>query len=319
MATTTRTPSILMVGRTPPPIGGVTQCVADLTKTLREGGTLVRPLEVGYASRLLRQWPGVLRHNTLALAHLSRFSRLAPFSAVAQLVRSPIWAVMHGGSFVQEWEELNRVQRKHARKRLACFARLLVTNADLAALVTDSVGLEPPTLVSPTCAATLPTRSSATRKQRAVVACFEGRELYGLEIAVGAIERLHSDGVADLSLAILLYGPSADSLELECGTLPWVEVHRNRTRTDVHALIAESTVFLRPTSTDGDSLLLREAQALGTRCIASKAAPRPEAVETCGRSIAEFRRAYASGGLFSDGAGLGRPIDDVVLEGITPS
>ena len=44
-------------------------------------------------------------------------------------------------------------------------------------------------------------------------------------------------------------------------------------------MLAGAGVFLRPTSWDGDSVIVREALALGARVIASDLAPRPAGVE----------------------------------------
>lgn len=45
------------------------------------------------------------------------------------------------------------------------------------------------------------------------------------------------------------------------------------------AVIEASDLFLRPTLADGDAVTVREARALGRRCLASDAAPRPASIQ----------------------------------------
>jgi glycosyltransferase involved in cell wall biosynthesis len=87
----------------------------------------------------------------------------------------------------------------------------------------------------------------------------------------------------DARLWILAYdqdGPELARLRESVSDLQWVELSLNLTGADVTAALARSEVFLRPTDWDGDSIIVREALAVGTRVVASDVSARPR-VSSC--------------------------------------
>jgi glycosyltransferase involved in cell wall biosynthesis len=86
--------------------------------------------------------------------------------------------------------------------------------------------------------------------------------------------------------------------------LDWVEMSLNLSVPEVTAALARSEVFLRPTDWDGDSVIVREALAVGARVVATDVSARPAGVELSGRSGQELAHAVLRSGRVSDGAGL---------------
>ena len=108
----------------------------------------------------------------------------------------------------------------------------------------------------------------------------EGRDLYGLDLTLDLVERLRGrfpqlgcvlwfSGVEDRAHWERLWESAGqrglrEALHVAHGGLP-----------EIHPLFRRAEVFLRPTVSDGDSVSVREALALGTPVVASDAATRP--------------------------------------------
>ena len=114
-----------------------------------------------------------------------------------------------------------------------------------------------------------------------------------------------------------MYGPRTldrARLEADLSEIPWAKVWNELSPQRLASLVASSSALLRPTDRDGDSLIIREAIALGTRVIASDVSPRPAGVEVAERTPTALYRALSEGGSKSTGAGLGDPVDLALLE-----
>jgi len=107
-----------------------------------------------------------------------------------------------------------------------------------------------------------------------------GVDLYGFDLAIEAVGRLRSE-FPSVGLVLVVPNPlPADYHErltarvdaMGCG--PHV-LFVTRGLEDASRLWAGSRLYLRPTTTDGDSLAVHEALDLGVPVIASDAAPRP--------------------------------------------
>ncbi|HVP39852.1 MAG TPA: glycosyltransferase family 4 protein [Candidatus Saccharimonadales bacterium] len=126
----------------------------------------------------------------------------------------------------------------------------------------------------------------------------EGRDLYGLDLTLDLVERLRGrfpglgcvlcfSGIRDAQhWERLLEGAERRGLRdalFTVGGLP-----------EIHPLFRRVDACLRPTLSDGDSVAVREALALGTPVVASDAAPRPPACFTFrSGDAADFARATA--------------------------
>jgi glycosyltransferase involved in cell wall biosynthesis len=156
-----------------------------------------------------------------------------------------------------------------------------------------------------------PTASSAgaslDRDPHAIsVATNAGQWYYHADLAVEAVRQVRQEW-PDATLRILAYGddgPDMVRLRASVADLPWVTLSFDARPDEVAAALSASGVFLRPTSWDGDSLVVREAQAAGARVVASDTCPRAAGAELAELDAGAFARAILHGGRVSDGAGL---------------
>ena len=107
------------------------------------------------------------------------------------------------------------------------------------------------------------------------------RDVYGVETIALVADRL-AERDEMICLIMMLSQPPADRVELrylESRTVRMRAALGDRFHLAVGEpalpIIAQSSVFLRPTISDGDSIAVREALALGVPVVASDAAPRP--------------------------------------------
>ncbi|UCG57957.1 MAG: glycosyltransferase [Phycisphaerales bacterium] len=114
----------------------------------------------------------------------------------------------------------------------------------------------------------------------------EGIDLYGLDLSIELVRRLIEHGVSGVSLIFavscnaadnLLYGKAKrliETLQLD-GHFCLYDGP-----VDFAALMTQCDIVLRPTSSDGDALTVREALYFGIPVIASDAVERPEGTIT---------------------------------------
>lgn len=136
------------------------------------------------------------------------------------------------------------------------------------------------------------------------------RSLYGVPLALDAVRLLRSRGY-DVHITVLRYGGEIASDPLVEG--PWIEVRSHVAPDRMGQLLANHSALLRPTTTDGDSMIVREALSLGIRVIASEVVPRPAGVELCDLAPDKIADALLFGAPVSSGKGLGRPVIDHLL------
>ncbi|MBI5836742.1 MAG: glycosyltransferase family 4 protein [Candidatus Eisenbacteria bacterium] len=147
----------------------------------------------------------------------------------------------------------------------------------------------------------------------------EGRDLYGLDHTLRLAGRLRKrfpglgcvlwfSGVEDAAHWDRLWDEAGradlrDSVFVGRGGLP-----------EIHPLFRRADVYVRPTVSDGDSVSVREALALGTPVVASDAAPRPGACVTYRTGDADALERAVLGVLEDVGAARARvrrePVED---------
>jgi glycosyltransferase involved in cell wall biosynthesis len=200
---------------------------------------------------------------------------------------------------------------------LECFDAVWTTNEMSREVVTDHFA-GPTKLVSPYS----PGGTSATRDETragdlvASLFCYRGDPLYGAELAVEAVRLLRAGGYPWHLNVVAYGGPTSESERLreQVRGLPWVRYRAELSEGECQELLTASTLLLRPTSTDGDAMIVREALAIGCRVLASSVVPRPRSVELVDvRTPQAWAAAITSGGRVSTGDGLGEPVDVVLL------
>lgn len=143
---------------------------------------------------------------------------------------------------------------------------------------------------------------------------YSGKELYGIDLALQIVDGLRAQGDELRTWTLAMYGtPHVEMDRLERAAKErGVTVLRDLSPSMMKSLLSKTELLLRPTSADGDAMVVREAIAYGCRVIASDVAPRPKGVETVQGEAAAWLQAVQHGGLLSTGVGTGEPIDRVV-------
>jgi hypothetical protein len=148
---------------------------------------------------------------------------------------------------------------------------------------------------------------AAQRSPHAVsLATNAGLPHYNADLAIDAM-RLVREEWPDARLRVLAYGHDGEHLarlRRAVAREAWVELTFDASPAEVSSVLHGSGVFLRPTSWDGDSVIVREALAAGCRVVATRTAPRPAGVELADADPRSIAGAVLHGGALSTGAGL---------------
>ena len=295
---------VLLLGDWPPPHGGVAIHVRQLHDFLRQQGVEVSVLDVGKGARPdpdvtpCRTAPSLVR----ALAKASPDAVLHvhtsgnnPKSWALALLAGALHRV-HGGRAVITLHSgllpgflaASALNRRLAKSALAPYARVIaVSPAVRDALVAiglapEAICVQPAFLASQVKAGEVPEGFPAIRARRfpLLAMAHHPSKVYGRALAFAALARLR-ERYPDVGL--VLFGPAtsapevdADARALEVEGL--IERLGDLDHEQALGVIARADVFLRPTSADGDAISVREALALGVRCVASDAAVRPKGV-----------------------------------------
>lgn len=303
-------------GRMPPPVGGVTRSAEHLLVALRINSIRVVAIDPGKpTSAVVAALRALTRPCALSIFNFSStqtIGRLVSYLAMALPHRAIAFVHAH-----QSFETASHDSQKALRRYLARFDEVWTTNRFIAEFLCACGVEQEVRLVSPSSSQVGPVSSVTTvqRYPRIAVAAWRGLDLYGADLAIQAVGRYRAAGF-DAELDLLLYGgldPEGHKL-LELAALhSWVTVHRELSESDVSSLLTESAILLRPTDTDGDSMLVREAVRMGLRVIATDVAHRPAGVELVERGVEPIFLALVNGAPKSTGEGLGQPVDIVTM------
>jgi glycosyltransferase involved in cell wall biosynthesis len=298
---------VVQVGAYPPPYGGVTVHLMRLHDHLRavgiestildlsatdKGVAGVRPLDWPAAVALLERSPRTIVHfHNFEAGHAGVYERLAR--------RHVAVLSLHNERFPAELGRLGALRRRRALaqlRRLHCVVVDSEHSLELARglwgagvemrVIPEFIapGAVPPLEHPALCA--LRRRSTLLLASNAWRLCMhEGQDLYGLDLAVETVRRLVHDHGLDVGLAFLLPGGEAGDasgylarmrrliadLRLEQRVLIVTDPIE-----EASSLWREADVVLRATNTDGNSLSVLEALAVGTPVVASDCVPRPE-------------------------------------------
>jgi glycosyltransferase involved in cell wall biosynthesis len=289
-------------------VGGVHASHRQLTQALRAEGYAVAYVDTGAAGRAARSVPTWWRRRTLHLFHLTRLWRAVVLAPLFVVLPGRTVVVLHSGSTLQQVRRLGGPGATVLRLALHAYDEIWAVNDEIREVLPvslrDRVRVVTPFV--PTAAD--PTRPARPRDAHAVsVATNAGLPHYHAELAVEAVRTVREGDWPDASLRVLAYGHDGEHLARLRATvapLDWVTLTFDEPGEEVRAVLASSGVFLRPTAWDGDSVIVREALAAGTRVVASDTAPRPPGVELTALDAAAMATAMVRGGRPSDGSGL---------------
>jgi glycosyltransferase involved in cell wall biosynthesis len=289
----------------PGPMGGVTSSVEDLTEALRAAGHEVRYVPTGSMPRALRALPGLWRRRSLHMFHITRLGRAVELAPLFALLPGRTVLILHSGGVRRQIEAQQLWRALLLKLSLRAYNQIWVVNADIGRALPRHV-FGRVRVVSPFIPQAPEKRWPAREAHLLTVATNSGLAHYHAELAVQAVRAVRREW-PDARLWILAYdrdGPELDRLRELVSDLSWVDLSLNLPAEEVSAALARSEVFLRPTDWDGDSIMVREALAVGTRVVASDVIARPAGVELSGLSGAELASAILRPVRVSDGAGL---------------
>ncbi len=114
--------------------------------------------------------------------------------------------------------------------------------------------------------------------------CYEGKDLYGFDLALQALQKLKKEINKDVVLLASINGVNSEKLHQKIrdyvvkNSLSSNTFFIYENLPEIWPIYIVSNVFIRPTCTDGSSLSVKEANWFETSVIASDAVPRPEGV-----------------------------------------
>jgi glycogen synthase len=293
---------ILLIGDYPPPPGGIAVHVQQLHTAFRRAGVSSRVLDIGAGGRpdpevvRVRSKPKFLKalveHATegwLLHVHTSGNNAKAwlvagAVATVARACGAPAVLTLHSGL-------LPRLLRRRGPRLLAGaaarpFDRIVAVSQPVADAMRQADASDGQVVVYPAfCASevrpgTPPAPLAQVRAEHdpLLAMAHHPSSIYGRDVMFAALtqaaERFPRIGLA-------LFGPGTD----ERGCQEDLDAYGVRER--IHllgpidhgaalAVIAQSDAFVRPTRADGDSVSVREALAMGVRCLASDVTARPQ-------------------------------------------
>lgn len=287
-------------------VGGVFSAHHQLTDALRREGHEVRYVDTGSARRATAQLPR-LWHRALHVFHITRLWRAMVMAPVFAVLRGRTVLVLHSGSTDRQIEVLSAPMAATAALCLRAYDEIWAVTGQIRNALPAALQQRVTVVRFPAVPLPVPPGSDNRRDPHDIsVATNAGRWYYHADLAVEAVRLVRSEW-PDARLHILAYGDDGADLgrlrALIAGE-PWIDLTFDAAPSEVAATLAHSGVFLRPTSWDGDSLIVREAQGLGARVVASDVCPRALGVELAPLEADAMAEAILRGGRPSDGAGL---------------
>lgn len=287
-------------------VGGVLTSHRQLSQALREAGHDVRYVDTGSLRRAARALPPVLARRCLHLFHITRLWRAIVLAPLFTTVRGRTVLVLHSGSTSGQVREMGRSRRLALRVALRAYDEIWAVN-DAIRDVLPARLIDRVVVVVPFDETLAPAGDQGARDPHALaLATNAGLPHYNAELGLEAAKVIRQTW-PDATLHILAYGndgPALSRLRASVRGHDWATVTFDLSPRETSEVLQHAGCLLRPTSWDGDSVIVREALASGARVVASDCAPRPKGVELAPLTVAGFAEAVLTGGLPSDGTGL---------------
>ncbi|MGN6753747.1 MAG: hypothetical protein ACTHJJ_14485 [Intrasporangium sp.] len=287
-------------------VGGVLTSHTQLTRQLREAGHDVRYVDTGSPRRATDALSRVATRSALHLFHITRLWRAIVLAPVFAALRGRTALVLHSGSTAGQVRGMGRPMRALLQVALHAYDEIWAVNDEIRALLPASLRSRT-VVVVPFDDTALPVVDGADRDPHALaLATNAGLAHYNADLGVEAAHMVR-DRWPDATLHILAYGndgPDLARLRDQVVDEPWVTLTFDLPPGEISRVLRRSGCLLRPTSWDGDSVIVREALASGARVVASDRAPRPKGVELAPLTAEGTAEAVLEGGRPSDGAGL---------------
>jgi glycosyltransferase involved in cell wall biosynthesis len=266
----------------------------------------VRYVDTGAPTRALRAVPDFATRRALHLFHITRLWRAIILAPVFAVLRGRTVVVLHSGSTQRQLDTMRLGLQWALRTALLAYDEIWAVNDEIGAVLPAKLR-DRVTVVTPFDMVTAGTAGRGAREPHAMaLATNSGQEHYNAKLGIEAARLIRAEW-PDATLVILGYGsdgPELDSLRALVAAEPWVSVHFDLSPVDVTAVLNRVGTFLRPTSWDGDSVIVHEAIECGARVVASDVSPRPRGVELARLNAQALADAVLYGGAMSDGSRL---------------
>ncbi|WP_460932144.1 glycosyltransferase [Phycicoccus ginsengisoli] len=289
-------------------MGGVTAVVTETTSELRSRGVRVRQANTASLGGIARAIPYVWERRSVHVLHITRLWRSTVLAPLFAVLPGTTVLVLHSGSARAQLAGMPALLRHVVLTGLRAYQVILPVNGDVVSELPAGLRRRATVVVPRRIQAVgRPGPGTPTVPHRLAVATNSGLPHYRAAVAVRAAELVRRSW-PDAELVILAYDretPALQDLRRQVAELPWVRVEMNLSEAAVREELEAAEVFLRPTSWDGDALIVREALMAGARVVASDTSPRPAGVELTAPTPEAFAAAVLEGGAPSDGAGLG--------------
>ncbi len=296
---------VLLVGDWPPPLGGIAVHLQQLYRHLKDSGVTVAVLDVGKGGHSCAdvtpaRTPAALARAVRAYAkegytihlHTSGNNRKSWLLAlaVAQLAGSaPRVLTVHSG-LAASFLARSLLHRGLSFATCASYDRVVAVSEAVAdalrqaSVPRDLVLVQAAFLPGAVQVGQPPEGFAAARSRRAPLLSYAHHpsKVYGREVMFRAL-KMFSARYPDVGLAVFGPGAGAEDFWAEARLAKaegLLEVYGELPHDQALAIVAASDAFVRPTTADGDAVSVREALSLGTRCVASDAAARPDGVAT---------------------------------------
>jgi glycosyltransferase involved in cell wall biosynthesis len=297
---------VLLIGVLPPTIGGVSIHMQRLAEYVSRNGFVVNACDL-YTNDMSEAAPSnnltvfsgkgvrgklrllsALRHKA-DIAHIHLSTGRNVFSVCLLLLYASFFCrtfiTIHSGSFPDELNSMRRIRRaalinsfKRCNK-VICVSNTIADAAKNHGLPQAKIRVIP-AFIPPSNNAqpAIADSSQGENPTQVVKVCCAGFAipLYGWETLLDSIAQLDQGFEFHMAFYNEFDQPFFDNLLIRIEQLPNVTAHLNLNPAEFSTLMASCHLFVRPTTTDGDSIAVREALFLGKRVIASNAVWRPE-------------------------------------------
>ena len=312
-----REPDVLLVGPYPPPFGGVAAHVERLAAAIQREGMTVGVLNHGRSVRPghlilgdlhrnpIRYWRALRRHSgSVVHYHHSRWVTLLATALALSRVKDGFSVItVHGQGLLRTLDSAHPVLRQLTGRAISSFDEVVVVSPEIAQALKNALPHRTIHVIPAYLPAELGNgwgtvsqdlhsflkrgRPTLLVSAYRAVADNSGSTVYGLEFALEVFLAISTDH-ANAQLAMLIACHPHSRAERE--RIAWLSGRiaaagvADRIRVCVGEPLppafAHDCVYLRPTTTDGDAISIREALAAGRAVIASDVVARPPGVKT---------------------------------------
>jgi glycosyltransferase involved in cell wall biosynthesis len=293
----------MLYGIYPPPVGGVSTHVKRFVAFLRTRSVSFefahpnRASESGFPQLDPLQFFRRALESKARVVHVHDLQHRGMhviLSVLSLAFRKKIVITIHNEWFAENYRRLHGFRRLAARLCYTSVTRIISVNseADFLFVPPDRI-VHIPAFLPPTPeerdASMLPASIHELRERMRILLTAnafrilfrEGHDLYGLDLSIDLMRRLQDDGINDVGLVFVIPDVGdqeyLDSMRERIGRLGLQDRFLLVTEAIPYpAVIDICDVFVRPTTSDGDAISVREALYAGVPTIASDAVRRPK-------------------------------------------